>query len=188
MHLCALPHNNACYTPCSYQPVLFYCGTDVRRAEQIMSSDIYVLLFVTGQRFESLRDNENRRMTTVLKHTQSEIKSFYKLNRIKRKIYVERITSSSSSLGTTALHEPWPPVLFASTGLYPELSFSILQSPSLVSPLERHLAIFWSIHFSPGLNFLSHHSLGHSTVLHSFYVTNPAYPSCLHKPNYIFFS
>jgi hypothetical protein len=35
-------------------------------------------------------------------------------------------TSSSSSLGATALREPWPPVLFASTGLYPELSFSIL--------------------------------------------------------------
>ena len=48
---------------------------------------------------------------------------------------------SSSSLGATALREPWPPVLFASTGLYPELSFSILQFPSLVGPLERHLAI-----------------------------------------------
>ena len=35
----------------------------------------------------------------------------------------------------------WPPVLFASTGPYPDLSFSILQSPSLVGPLERHLAI-----------------------------------------------
>jgi hypothetical protein len=33
---------------------------------------------------------------------------------------------SSSPLGATALREPWPPVLFASTGLYPELSFSIL--------------------------------------------------------------
>jgi hypothetical protein len=43
--------------------------------------------------------------------------------------------------GATALREPWPPVLFASTGLCPELSFSILQSPSLVGPLERHLAI-----------------------------------------------
>jgi hypothetical protein len=52
-----------------------------------------------------------------------------------------RGASSSSSLGATALHEPWPPVLFASTGLYPELSFSILQSPSLVGPLERDLAI-----------------------------------------------
>jgi hypothetical protein len=49
--------------------------------------------------------------------------------------------SSSSSLGATALREPWPPLLFASTRLYPELSFSILQSPSLVGPLERHLAI-----------------------------------------------
>ena len=48
---------------------------------------------------------------------------------------------SSSSLGSTALREPWPPVLFASPGLYPELSFSILQSPSLVGPLERHLTI-----------------------------------------------
>ena len=48
---------------------------------------------------------------------------------------------NSSSLGATALREPWPPVLFASTGPYPELSFSILQSPSLVGPLERHLAI-----------------------------------------------
>jgi hypothetical protein len=47
----------------------------------------------------------------------------------------------TSSLGATALREPWPPVLFASTGLYPELSFSILQSPSLIGPLERHLAI-----------------------------------------------
>jgi hypothetical protein len=46
--------------------------------------------------------------------------------------------ASSSSLGATALREPWPPVLFASTGLYPELSFSILPSPSLVGPLERH--------------------------------------------------
>jgi hypothetical protein len=50
-------------------------------------------------------------------------------------------SSSSSSLGTTALREPWPPLLFASTGLYPELFFSILQSPSVVGPLERHLAI-----------------------------------------------
>ena len=50
-------------------------------------------------------------------------------------------TSMSSSLGATTLREPWPPVLFAPTGLYPELSFSILQIPSLVGPLERHLAI-----------------------------------------------
>jgi hypothetical protein len=51
------------------------------------------------------------------------------------------VTSSSSSpLGATALRERWLPVLVASTGLYPRLSFSILQSPSLVSPLERHLA------------------------------------------------
>jgi hypothetical protein len=50
-------------------------------------------------------------------------------------------SSSSSSLGATALHEPWSPVLLASTGLYPKLSFSILQSPSLVGPLEGHLAI-----------------------------------------------
>jgi hypothetical protein len=48
---------------------------------------------------------------------------------------------SSSSLGATALRRSWLPVLFASTSLYPELSFSILQSPSLVGPLERHLAI-----------------------------------------------
>jgi hypothetical protein len=62
---------------------------------------------------------------------------------------------SSSSLGATALREPWPPVLFASTGLYPELSFSILQSPSRVGPLERHLAIYlWSTPFPPGVNFL----------------------------------
>jgi hypothetical protein len=33
----------------------------------------------------------------------------------------------------------WTPVLFTFTGLYPELSFSILPSPSLVGPLERHL-------------------------------------------------
>jgi hypothetical protein len=33
--------------------------------------------------------------------------------------------SLSSPLGSTALREPWPLVLFASTGLYPELSFSI---------------------------------------------------------------
>ena len=38
--------------------------------------------------------------------------------------------SSSSSLGATALREPWPPVLFASTGLYPELSFSISRRSS----------------------------------------------------------
>jgi hypothetical protein len=44
---------------------------------------------------------------------------------------------SLSSLGATALRESWLPVLFASTGLYPELSFSILQSPSLVGSLER---------------------------------------------------
>ena len=54
--------------------------------------------------------------------------------------YSSSSSSSSSSLGATALREPWPPVLFASTGLYPELSFSILQSSSLVGPLERHLA------------------------------------------------
>jgi hypothetical protein len=36
---------------------------------------------------------------------------------------------SSPSLGAAALREPWPPVLFASTGLYPELFFSIFQSP-----------------------------------------------------------
>jgi hypothetical protein len=63
---------------------------------------------------------------------------------------------SSSSFGATALRQPWPPVLFASTGLYPELFFSILQSPSLVGPLERHLTIqplvypffSWCIHFT----------------------------------------
>jgi hypothetical protein len=33
--------------------------------------------------------------------------------------------SSSSSLGATALREPWPPVLLASTGLYPDFSFSM---------------------------------------------------------------
>jgi hypothetical protein len=49
-------------------------------------------------------------------------------------------SSSSPPLGATALREPWPPLLFASPGLYPELSFSILQSLSLVSPLEHHLA------------------------------------------------
>jgi hypothetical protein len=49
-------------------------------------------------------------------------------------------SSSSSSLGTTALRQSWPPVLLASTGLYPEISFSTLQSPPLVGPLERHLA------------------------------------------------
>jgi hypothetical protein len=43
------------------------------------------------------------------------------------------------SLGATALREPWLPVLFTSTGPYPELSFSILQSPSLVGPLDHHL-------------------------------------------------
>jgi hypothetical protein len=44
--------------------------------------------------------------------------------------YIYCITTHlSSSLGATALREPWPPVVFASTGLYPELSFSILQSP-----------------------------------------------------------
>jgi hypothetical protein len=48
-------------------------------------------------------------------------------------------------LRCTALHEPWPPVLFASTSLYPRLSFSILQSPSLVGPLE---------HLTFGLPFL----------------------------------
>jgi hypothetical protein len=56
-------------------------------------------------------------------------------------VFIHNFISSSSSLGVTALREPWPPVLFASTGLYPELSFSILQSPFLVSPLEHHLAI-----------------------------------------------
>ena len=38
--------------------------------------------------------------------------------------------------GSTALREPWPPMLFASISLYLGLSFSILQSPSpLVQPL-----------------------------------------------------
>jgi hypothetical protein len=34
---------------------------------------------------------------------------------------------SPPPLGATALREPWPPVLFASTGPYPELFFSIVQ-------------------------------------------------------------
>jgi hypothetical protein len=38
-------------------------------------------------------------------------------------------------------------VLFASTGLYPELSFSIFQSPSLVGPLERKIKIYRTIIF-----------------------------------------
>jgi hypothetical protein len=42
-------------------------------------------------------------------------------------------------LGSTALHEPWPPVLFVSTRLYPGLFLSILQSPSLVDLLEHNL-------------------------------------------------
>jgi hypothetical protein len=41
---------------------------------------------------------------------------------------------SSPPPGSTALREPWPPVLFASTSLYLGLCFSILQSPSPVSP------------------------------------------------------
>ena len=67
---------------------------------------------------------------------------FIKYNSAARFRLLDNLQSSSlSSLGATALRQPWPPVLFASTGLYPELSFSILQSPSLVGPLERHLAI-----------------------------------------------
>jgi hypothetical protein len=50
------------------------------------------------------------------------------------------IQSIHSSLGATALREPWLPVQFASTGPCPELFFSVLPSPSLVGPLERHLA------------------------------------------------
>jgi hypothetical protein len=49
-------------------------------------------------------------------------------------------SSSSSSLGATALREPWLPVLFASTGLYPELSFSI-HTPACKACLNR---IIWS--------------------------------------------
>jgi hypothetical protein len=33
------------------------------------------------------------------------------------------IEESSSSLGATTLRGPWPPVLFTSTGLYPELNY-----------------------------------------------------------------
>jgi hypothetical protein len=40
-------------------------------------------------------------------------------------LYTLSSSSSSSSLGATALSEPWPSVLFASTGLYPELFFFI---------------------------------------------------------------
>ena len=39
---------------------------------------------------------------------------------IKFHIKVCHSSSSLSSCGATALCEPWPPVLFASTGLYPE--------------------------------------------------------------------
>jgi hypothetical protein len=66
-------------------------------------------------------------------------------DRVDGELALEDSSSSSSSssppLGSTARREPWPPMLFASTGLYPEISFSILQSPSLADPLERHLAI-----------------------------------------------
>jgi hypothetical protein len=47
----------------------------------------------------------------------------------------------------TALREPWPPVLFASTGLYPELSFSILQSP-----ISRRSSWTSSSHLTFGLS------------------------------------
>jgi hypothetical protein len=40
-------------------------------------------------------------------------------------------------------------VLFASTGLYPELSFSILQSPSLAGPLERPLQHISNLKYKP---------------------------------------
>jgi hypothetical protein len=42
-------------------------------------------------------------------------------------------SSSSSSRGATALREPWPPVLFASTGLYPEPS--LFESLSLLEQM-----------------------------------------------------
>ena len=76
-----------------------------------------------------------------------EIRSIILHSTSTRRYVIRLVYSSSSSssspplLGATALRQPWPPMLFASTGLYPELSFSILQFPSLVGPLERHLAI-----------------------------------------------
>jgi hypothetical protein len=53
-------------------------------------------------------------------------------------------------------------------------------------PIQLILLAFTNLTISSFLNILSISSL--FLVLHSFYMTNPAYPSCLHKPNYTFFS
>ena len=41
--ICAVPQNNACYTPCSYQPALCYYGNDIRWTVEIISSDTRIL-------------------------------------------------------------------------------------------------------------------------------------------------
>jgi hypothetical protein len=71
--------------------------------------------------------------------------------------------------------------------LHWSLSWAFLLHPSI--PISRTSSWTSSSHltpFSPSVNFLSHHSFGHSTVLHSFYVTDPTYSSCLHKSNSVF--
>jgi hypothetical protein len=89
-----------------------------------------------GRMFELLDERTEGRSMTALKGRRTAMRT----RRIGN-FWMDGSSSLSSSLVSTALREPWPPVLFASTGLYPALSFSILQSPSLVGPPERHLAI-----------------------------------------------
>jgi hypothetical protein len=100
--------------------------------------------------FEDVQDIQGAVTSSLQAKPQEDVQRSFQslLDRATRCISAEGMSSSSSSsssssppLGATALREPWPPVLFASTGPYPELSFSILQSPYLVVPLERHLAI-----------------------------------------------
>ena len=55
---------------------------------------------------------------------------------------------TNQSPGSTALHEPWPPVLFASKSLCLSLSFCILQSPSPVSRLEHRSTVYIAFLFS----------------------------------------
>jgi hypothetical protein len=51
---------------------------------------------------------------------------------------------SSSSLGATALREPWPPVLFAFTGPYPGLFSDFLLE--IINIKEKKRNITWNLY------------------------------------------
>jgi hypothetical protein len=92
-----------------------------------------------------------RTSNMILEHnTTGHYKTFTKTTRVEPPVaetiqppYSKRtVVNAASSHGATALREPWPPVLFASTGLHPSIPISRRSSWTSSSHLSLGLALF----------------------------------------------